>query len=340
MQVVWFVSSIVLAQAYPSDSPSDLSDFDIGCYDKKDKGKSYKGLVTTTTSGRPCQNWLKNHPHHIKSTIQPQSNNGISNHNYCRNPDGSWEKPWCYTMDPSPDHMTEPCNVPVCPEQARDFGWDAKFLAAKMGEVNVGALSVGRDGLEVKPQFKFGIESEHVAAGIGVGDVRDGLKVGATASAFVDANAEGHNVVELNQNIHCDSEGFQEALEAAKQLIEHQAETALQIAEAIGMDPGHMEQVLVGETNANGDLAKLHVRASVDVGVSAEVRLGWCDTKGYHMVGAGGRAAAGVSGRVSFFAGKHSSGTKVKIILMISNFSFEYTLPVAGFQSDVALLSH
>merc|ERR1719236_17324 len=83
-----------------------------------------------TTSGRTCQNWLKDAPHTI--TIGPSTSKGIGNHNYCRNPDGSEEKPWCYTMDPSPDHAKETCDVPVCPEAARDFVDEAATLATKV----------------------------------------------------------------------------------------------------------------------------------------------------------------------------------------------------------------
>merc|ERR1719395_212878 len=58
--------------------------------------------------------------------------NGIGNHNYCRNPDSSEEKPWCYTMDPSKDHAKETCNIPVCPAMARNYLDEADQLSEKM----------------------------------------------------------------------------------------------------------------------------------------------------------------------------------------------------------------
>lgn len=322
------VCSLVFGGAHQLDSPS-ISD--VGCYETKDKGKSYRGLVTKAESGRTCQNWLINKPHEIKSTITPMPDNGISNHNYCRNPDGSAEKPWCYTLDPSPDHMKETCTVPVCPEQSRDFLWDAKFLASKMGEVHVGSFSVGREGVEVKPQFKFGFKSDHLKAEGGLGDVRDGLRISAKAEAFIEADAEGHNVHELHRSIHLNEDGFNDALQTAKKILEGHAAAAKdvikQIAEAVGSNPVSIEHVLAGEENPRGDMAKLRVIMSVQVGASAEVRMGWCDTDGYHMVGVGGSAATGLSMRASAFAGKHKSGTSMKIILMLANFAFEYTLP-------------
>merc|ERR1719213_910891 len=84
--------------------------------------------MTTTSSGRTCQNWLKDKPH--ENAIGPTPTNGLGNHNYCRNPDGSEDKPWCYTLDPSPEHKKETCTVPVCPAAARDFKDEAKTLAS------------------------------------------------------------------------------------------------------------------------------------------------------------------------------------------------------------------
>merc|ERR550514_2338090 len=85
-----------------------VSDFDLSCYEESDKGKSYKGLLTSTSSGRKCQVWSKQKPHKIG--IEASNENGLGNHNYCRNPDGSFDKPWCFTMDPSPDHEKEVCS--------------------------------------------------------------------------------------------------------------------------------------------------------------------------------------------------------------------------------------
>jgi len=127
-----------------------LTSFETGCYMEKNplleeggsNGKSYRGLVTSTVSGRVCQNWLSKHPHEIKETIKvvadeevpvdPEApdegmkmtwGTGIGNHNYCRNPDSSKTKPWCYTLDPSPEHMIEECDIPKCGNRT---DWTAK----------------------------------------------------------------------------------------------------------------------------------------------------------------------------------------------------------------------
>jgi len=118
-----------------------LTSFETGCYVKNNpvleeggaNGKSYRGLVTSTHSGRVCQNWLSNHPHKIPKKISSVADEeikvdeedpdagvkmkwgtGIGNHNYCRNPDKSKTKPWCYTMDPNEEHAIEECDIPQC----------------------------------------------------------------------------------------------------------------------------------------------------------------------------------------------------------------------------------
>jgi len=115
--------------------PKNPDKFDTGCYikinpitDDKDMGKTYRGLVTSTTSGRTCQNWLDKKPHEIG--IKPTKKNGLGNHNFCRNPDKSFEKPWCYTMDPNTEK--EECEIPVCGGMDRDFQDEADKLAQKV----------------------------------------------------------------------------------------------------------------------------------------------------------------------------------------------------------------
>jgi hypothetical protein len=114
---------------------SDPDAFDIGCYAKVDPldheepgdmGLSYRGLLSHTVSGRTCQKWTAEKPHIIG--IEPTEDNGLGNHNFCRNPDESEEKPWCYTVDPGQENAKEVCEVPACP-QRKDYRAAADQLA-------------------------------------------------------------------------------------------------------------------------------------------------------------------------------------------------------------------
>jgi len=110
--------------------PKDPNAFDTGCYEKRDKGQKYRGLLTSTVSGRTCQKWLADKPH--VPGIDVSKKNGLGNHNFCRNPDKSEESPWCFTMDPTKEK--ELCEVPVCGKLDRNFPDEADDLSSKVAE--------------------------------------------------------------------------------------------------------------------------------------------------------------------------------------------------------------
>jgi len=89
-----------------------------------ENGRSYRGLVSTTVSGSSCRNWLDINPWKFDDVVKPTSDieednvmkwgNGLGNHNYCRNPDSSSKKPWCFTNNPKKPF--EDCAIPECPK--------------------------------------------------------------------------------------------------------------------------------------------------------------------------------------------------------------------------------
>jgi len=85
---------------------------------KKDDPKcfKYKGTKTTTCSGKKCQAWNQQSPHHRHHEItKSKFVAGDFETNYCRNPDGSPGGAWCYTMDTNT--RWEYCGIPTCEAQ-------------------------------------------------------------------------------------------------------------------------------------------------------------------------------------------------------------------------------
>ncbi|NXJ59414.1 PLMN protein, partial [Rostratula benghalensis] len=87
-------------------------------------GKNYRGTIAKTGRGRTCQEWSSQIPHsHSAFTPLTDPRAGLVR-NYCRNPDGDMNGPWCYTTDPR--IPWEYCDIPKCSSGRYECG-KAKF---------------------------------------------------------------------------------------------------------------------------------------------------------------------------------------------------------------------
>ncbi|XP_017669246.1 PREDICTED: plasminogen-like isoform X3 [Lepidothrix coronata] len=86
---------------------------------KRGTGKDYRGTEAKTWRGIPCQKWAEKIPHKPNYTPQKHPNAGLEE-NYCRNPDGDENGPWCYTTDPATRY--DYCNIPECEDQITHTG--------------------------------------------------------------------------------------------------------------------------------------------------------------------------------------------------------------------------
>ena len=82
----------------------------IGCYDVSNNGTSYNGTINVTVSGILCQSWDSQFPH--VHSITSLFRRYLEGHNYCRNPEGRGQKPWCYTINET--QRWEYCDIKEC----------------------------------------------------------------------------------------------------------------------------------------------------------------------------------------------------------------------------------
>mmetsp|Transcript_112273 Transcript_112273/g.198961 ORF Transcript_112273/g.198961 Transcript_112273/m.198961 type:complete len:237 (+) Transcript_112273:114-824(+) len=112
----------------------------LDCYNEANKGEDYAGLVDKTLSGRKCKKWM--------DTDKPDIVG-----DFCRNPDGGKEKPWCFTMDPSVE--IEYCEIPVCPNDGAPLvPWKAPAGAKSEAEENAGPCEYSKPTTPTFTEYK------------------------------------------------------------------------------------------------------------------------------------------------------------------------------------------
>ena len=79
-----------------------------------EKGIEYTGTISSTHTGRACQAWSAQSPHtHTFNKPYLFLDVTLANaQNYCRNPGGDRQHPWCFTTDPY--QTWDYCDVPWC----------------------------------------------------------------------------------------------------------------------------------------------------------------------------------------------------------------------------------
>ncbi|CAN0381923.1 unnamed protein product [Lampetra planeri] len=85
--------------------------FESDCY--FGSGQAYRGNISATWLQLPCQPWNLQTPHAHAETPLSHPDSGLDG-NYCRNPRGARERPWCYTNNT--DTEWDYCNLPACGE--------------------------------------------------------------------------------------------------------------------------------------------------------------------------------------------------------------------------------
>jgi len=179
-----------------------------------------------------------------------------------------------------------------------------------MWNVDIGPLSIGSSGVGVKPQCLLGARVGNFHTSAGVSDIRggQGLKLSANAEAVQNFRATGDSLQNFLRNLRA-SDGIADHL--LNPIIERVDDIIVLVLDHVGVDVG-------GQHHVNGAAT-----LKLGVGASAAVALGWEDSEGYHMVGAGGGAACALHMAFAVFAGLKDPPDRrdLKLIIDASNVS-------------------
>jgi len=129
----------IMRAADEADEPDEAKRESWGAYYTKPdsvcfggNGASYRGRKNTTHNGRICQKWASQSPNEHDRTPENYPNSDLTS-NYCRNPDGTRDGPWCYTTESNPSDPSVPqpkkrwdtCGIPPCPVDGGCMGMEA-----------------------------------------------------------------------------------------------------------------------------------------------------------------------------------------------------------------------
>ncbi|KAK2837267.1 hypothetical protein Q5P01_014479 [Channa striata] len=92
----------------------------------RSSGVDYRGEQDNSSTGLMCLNWT-NTTRDYDVKLRPDSQTGVGDHNYCRNPDSS-ERPWCYIAGPDGTIQRQFCAIDTCKERASTVQAEAQSL--------------------------------------------------------------------------------------------------------------------------------------------------------------------------------------------------------------------
>jgi hypothetical protein len=169
-------------------------------------------------------------------------------------------------------------------------------LSSALISLDFGFINISTRGLEVKPQFKFGVAGDNFDVNLGIGDFRQSLSVSAEAYVQQKFYGEGDTLIEFLDNLSAANGLGKEILDPVIQAL------------------GNIINQIIDITDVDVSLNQVSGTLTVfgGVGVGASVGIGVEDPEGYRNFGAW--ACVGPF-EYSVFAGKHTSNGSIKVAI-------------------------
>ncbi|XP_060699838.1 phosphoinositide-3-kinase-interacting protein 1 [Hemiscyllium ocellatum] len=116
-------------------------------------GVNYRGEQQMTSQGIKCVNWMHSERDY-NLTLYPDSDTGVGDHQFCRNPDGV-DGPWCYVKAPNEERpLRQSCSIGSC--NSTSLHGDVNATTAEVETVNVGSSASQIDDQVISVSSKSG----------------------------------------------------------------------------------------------------------------------------------------------------------------------------------------
>ncbi|CAE6960558.1 EMB2247 [Symbiodinium sp. CCMP2456] len=213
-------------------------------------------------------------------------------------------------------------------------------ILQKRDELKLQKASVGACTLAL---FDIGVEVAGCGARVGIGDVRDGISLFASASASFEIFGTGRNWVHMMKNlrtnlhkVHGISESVLNAALSAitttEQVVGPSGKETAEVVKLLNQapEPAGITTKDLLKDQARDDAMKVMMKASSGIGISAKVCPGWKDAEGFHNLGGGASLDVGVDLSFDLVVGwkPDSRPRKVRILVGLCNFFFQITFPI------------
>eukprot|EP00439_Symbiodinium_sp_Y106_P059244 s2533_g8.t1 len=209
--------------------------------------------------------------------------------------------------------------------------------------VSLGPLTFCDTGVSFSPKFEIAVEVAGCGAKIGIGDVRDGISVFASASASFQVFGKGSNWTHMLQNLRTNAHSLTDLSESFLASIDQAINTTEQV---VGGETAEVVRLLdededikanitaadILKDHGNPSAMEVRMKASAGIGIGAKVCPGWKDADGFRNVGAGANLDLGVELSFDLVVGYREDPRPrmVRLVIGLCNFLFQITFPIPG----------
>lgn len=188
------------------------------------------------------------------------------------------------------------------------------------------------NGFGVRPQLKIGAQSgdgSNVGFSFGLGDVRDGLQLDASAGGVLVFEHEAESYDDMIHKTKLWGQNLQQEQGAGNVfgLLDHVTNQQASIYDAamkiIPNNPRTGKKLNRNSMFPGAKKFKFITKIDLKVGGGGTVNLGWTDTKGFHMIGVAGNVALIAEVGIGYQFGWHNTENKFREIISFLNVTLE-----------------